>query len=180
MFTVVGEAEDGAAAIDLAWRLQPDIVVLDIGLPDFAGHHVLTGIREASPGARVVVYSGTDPDDTDELAGQVDGYAIKDGRLEYLVELLETVARRYTERESTHLEASLDSARRGREFTRTTLQNWGVENVADDAMLVVSELISNAVTHGRGLYLIDAVAGAWGVEPVSGGKLVWAEISRRP
>ena len=48
-FDVVAEASDGAEAIRMAETLRPDVVVLDLGLPDIAGHEVLSHIRAASP-----------------------------------------------------------------------------------------------------------------------------------
>ena len=60
-FEVVGEASSGAEAVRLADVLHPDIVVLDLGLPDIAGREVLTRIRGQSPGSRVVVFTGMDP-----------------------------------------------------------------------------------------------------------------------
>jgi len=42
---VVGEAADGATAIEAAARQQPDVVVLDLGLPDIAGHEVIPRLR---------------------------------------------------------------------------------------------------------------------------------------
>jgi len=41
------------------------------------------------------------------------------------------------------------AARRARLFTRDVLDRWAVSDVADDAYLVVSELVTNAITHGR-------------------------------
>ena len=45
-FEVVGEASDGGEAVQLAESLRPDLVVLDLGLPDIAGREVLSRIRE--------------------------------------------------------------------------------------------------------------------------------------
>lgn len=57
-FAVIGEADDGAAAVDLARELQPDLVVLDLAMPRLDGLTALPLLREAAPGARVVVLSG--------------------------------------------------------------------------------------------------------------------------
>ena len=54
-FEVVAEVGDGGAAITAAARTQPDISVLDLGLPDIAGHEVLTRLRAVAPAAQVVV-----------------------------------------------------------------------------------------------------------------------------
>jgi DNA-binding NarL/FixJ family response regulator len=149
LFSVVGEAADGAEAIECAARLQPDIVVLDVGLPDLAGRQVLTRIRLECPDAKVVVFSGTEPEETEGIADAVDGYAVKDGRLEYLIELLETVGQQHVARASVYLENHVQSARVARSFVRETLRSWGVTDPLDDALLVVSELVSNAIVHAR-------------------------------
>jgi DNA-binding NarL/FixJ family response regulator len=55
---VVGEAGTAAAAIAETTRLRPRLVVLDIGLPDRSGLDFVVALREASPGAVVVLVSG--------------------------------------------------------------------------------------------------------------------------
>jgi DNA-binding NarL/FixJ family response regulator len=47
-WTVVGEAADGTSALASAARLQPDLVLLDIGLPDRDGFAVAEGLAEAA------------------------------------------------------------------------------------------------------------------------------------
>jgi anti-sigma regulatory factor (Ser/Thr protein kinase) len=105
--------------------------------------------------------------------------------------------------------------RLARSLVAETLQAWDRADLIDDAVLVVSELTTNAVMHadsdvtvglsrhadvvrlevgdasaavpeprgpdstalgGRGLVLVDRVAGEWGHRLVVGGKLVWAEL----
>lgn len=149
VFTVVGEAGDGEEAIECARRLRPDIVVLDIGLPDIAGKHVLTRLRDEVPGIKVVIFSGTEAAESGGIVDDVEGYVLKNGRLDYLVDLLEEVGRGDTVRASVELAYDVESARVGRNFTRSTLLEWGVATSVDDALLVVSELISNAVMHAE-------------------------------
>lgn len=57
-FDVVGEAGDGAVALELAEALQPDLVLLDLAMPRMDGLQVLPLLLERSPGSRVVVLSG--------------------------------------------------------------------------------------------------------------------------
>jgi len=62
-FDVVGEAEDAAGALREATRLQPDLVLLDVGLPDGSGLDVVTPLRHVSPGSFVVLVSGRREDE---------------------------------------------------------------------------------------------------------------------
>lgn len=218
-FEVAGEAANGNDAVALAERERPDVVVLDLGLPDLAGRDVLSRLREVSPDSQVVVFTATDPADSAGIVEDVEGYALKDDDLDYLVQLIQQIGMRSDRETTLQLPASTTSAREARAFTRETLAAWQLDDVCDDAVLIVTELVTNAVTHagsdcrlrlaagahalrievtdsgagtpdplppsatrnhGRGLHMIDAVAAAWGVEPVAaGGKVVWAEI-RRP
>jgi anti-sigma regulatory factor (Ser/Thr protein kinase) len=63
------------------------------------------------------------------------------------VELLETDGKQRTGQRSLELDGSLTSARDARAFTTETLSEWGVEELLDDVLLVVTELVNNAVTH---------------------------------
>jgi DNA-binding NarL/FixJ family response regulator len=148
VFSVVGEASSGAEAIARAAELRPDIVVLDIGLPDIAGQEVLTRIREEVPTTKVVVFTGTEPGDSG-IAARVDGYAMKDTQLDYLVELLEQLGAKRTGQATLRLDGSLTSARQARTFAAAALADWGVSDIADDVLLVVTELVNNAVTHAH-------------------------------
>ncbi|HZC73765.1 MAG TPA: response regulator [Jatrophihabitans sp.] len=150
VFSVVGEAASGSEAIALTRELRPDVVVVEIGLPDFAGQDVLTQIRDHMPQTRVVVFSATAPSESGGIAASVDGYAMKDTELDYLVELLETIGKQRIGQSTLRLGGDLTSAREARAFTTATLEAWGVTEIADDMLLVVTELVNNAVTHTRG------------------------------
>jgi CheY-like chemotaxis protein len=54
---VVGEATDGAQAVELARKLRPDAVILDLRMPGMDGVEALPLIRAASPGTVVVALS---------------------------------------------------------------------------------------------------------------------------
>lgn len=59
-FDVIGEAADGRAAIEVAARLQPDILLLDLRMPVMSGEEALPEIRRAAPQTRIVILSGLD------------------------------------------------------------------------------------------------------------------------
>jgi DNA-binding NarL/FixJ family response regulator len=55
--SIAGEAEDGLEAIEKIAGLQPDLIVLDIGLPKLNGLEVLSRARELSPDSKVLMVS---------------------------------------------------------------------------------------------------------------------------
>lgn len=59
-FDVVGEAGDGLAGLEVARRLRPDLVLLDLAMPVMDGLEALPLLREALPDAQVVILSGFD------------------------------------------------------------------------------------------------------------------------
>jgi CheY-like chemotaxis protein len=148
-FALAGEAADGTQAVVLAEQTAPDIVVLDLGLPDLAGHEVLTRIRTVAPAAKVVVFSGADPNDRAAIADRVEGYVVKDADISYLVQLLLDVASIDAKRAALSGLDSPASVSRAREFVARTLAEWDAGVDAGDALIVASELVTNAIIHGR-------------------------------
>ena len=148
-FEVVGEAASGAEAADLAARHRPDVIVLDLGLPDLAGRDLLTRIRHASPTSRIVVFSGSDTDRT-WFERRSAGYVLKDAELDQLIAVL---ARAGTDQ--VHREAMVDlpdtmlAVREARHVVRDLLRQWSLFELTDDAALVVSELVANAIEHAE-------------------------------
>jgi response regulator of citrate/malate metabolism len=63
-FTVTGVAHSGAQALAEAERLQPDLVLLDVYLPDVSGLDLLGALREAAPEVDVLVISAAREADT--------------------------------------------------------------------------------------------------------------------
>lgn len=63
-FTVTGVAHTGAQALAEAERLQPDLVLLDVYLPDISGLDLLGALREAAPEVDVLVISAAREADT--------------------------------------------------------------------------------------------------------------------
>jgi DNA-binding NarL/FixJ family response regulator len=77
--SVVGEAADGREAVQKAQELQPDVILLDIGLPLLNGIEAASQIRNVAPNAKVVFLTqNNDPDVVREaLSHGVAGYVLK-------------------------------------------------------------------------------------------------------
>ncbi len=54
-FAVVGEAVDGRQAVTMALELQPDVVLMDLQLPEQSGVAAIREVVVASPGTRILV-----------------------------------------------------------------------------------------------------------------------------
>lgn len=148
-FDVVGEAGTGSEAVELATELRPDIVVLDLGLPDLAGHEVLTRLHALAAIPKIVVFSGTESSERHWIREQVEGYVVKGAELSYLVNLLASVAQQRTGEFSIRLARNYASVQTARRFVRHALHMWNADDEIDDAVIVVSELVTNAIAHGH-------------------------------
>jgi DNA-binding NarL/FixJ family response regulator len=94
-FDVVGEADDGAAAITQAESLRPDIVLLDLTMPGMDGLTALPKIRDVAPDSEVVVLTASDSEEN--LLGAIragaSGYLLKTEPPEQIATFLRGVAR---------------------------------------------------------------------------------------
>jgi NarL family two-component system response regulator LiaR len=77
---VVGEAANGHQAVDLARRLQPDIVLLDLVMPEMDGIQATPQIVEASPHSRVIILTSFGEEDkvVPAIRAGAQGYLLKD------------------------------------------------------------------------------------------------------
>lgn len=90
---VVGQAADGAEAVRLATKLSPDVITMDIGMPEMDGLQVTRQIKTS--GLRGSVLMLTNYDDQEHMAASfdvgADGYLLKDMYGEELVQAVRAV-----------------------------------------------------------------------------------------
>jgi two-component system NarL family response regulator len=77
---VAGLASDGREAVELAVRLEPDVALLDVGMPDVGGVEACAAIRARVPGVRVLMLTVSEDalDVRAALRVGADGYLLKD------------------------------------------------------------------------------------------------------
>lgn len=102
---VVSEASDGSEAVALTEELQPDLIILDIGLPSMNGIEAAQRIRRTAPNAKILFVSALDFEDIAEKALQTGacGYVVKSGG-------------------ESELKAALDAALNGKQFVSSRLE----------------------------------------------------------
>jgi two-component system response regulator NreC len=92
---VVGEAQEGAEAVAKAAALQPDLVLMDIGMPGLASFDAVRQIRKQRPETKVVFLSMYDDEDYLQqcLAAGGSGYLLKDSPADQLISAIREVRR---------------------------------------------------------------------------------------
>lgn len=146
-FNVVAEAADGTSAVAAAAEHRPDVVVLDLGLPDLEGQEVVARLRDVTPESQVVIFTGTVTAERAGLTGRVAAFVRKEQDVAYLVDLLANLSRDRHHAASARIGPDLSDVGRARQFVVKHCAAWGCTAGEDDAKLVVTELVTNALLH---------------------------------
>jgi NarL family two-component system response regulator LiaR len=90
---VVGEAENGVEAVDLAESLQPDVILMDLMMPEMDGIEAIGRITARQPEARILVLTSfaTDEKVFPAIKAGALGYLLKDSKPEELVQAIRQV-----------------------------------------------------------------------------------------
>jgi len=91
---VVGEASDGAEAVELVRQLQPAVVLMDVRMPRMDGLEATRRITRVGGSARVLILTTYDADEYlyEAMKAGASGFLLKDVRRESLVHAIRTVA----------------------------------------------------------------------------------------
>jgi two-component system chemotaxis response regulator CheY len=93
-FEIVGEAENGAISIEKYAECRPDIVTMDITMPEMTGIEALKRIRQIDPDARVVMVSamGQEALVREAIINGAKSFIVKPYKEEHIVQTLNSVA----------------------------------------------------------------------------------------
>jgi len=94
-FTVVGEAGNGRKGLQMAKKLKPDLVIVDISLPDQSGIQLTREMRSLLPATRILIVSMHSKIDyiAEAFQAGATGYVVKESASERLVQGLDSIAR---------------------------------------------------------------------------------------
>jgi DNA-binding NarL/FixJ family response regulator len=148
---VIGEAADGAEAVALARRGRPDVVVMDVRMPNIDGLEATRRVLSERPAPRVLVLTTFDLDEYvfEALRAGASGFLLKDAAPEELVSAIRLVAR------GDALLAPSVTRRVIEEFARRAAPsppNPGLERLTPrerEVLLLVARGLSNAEIAGE-------------------------------
>jgi DNA-binding NarL/FixJ family response regulator len=91
---IVGQAATGRQAVERACRLTPDVVLMDVRMPDLDGIAATDALSKAAPGARVLILTTFEQDDYifGALRAGASGFLLKRSRPEELIAAVHTIA----------------------------------------------------------------------------------------
>ncbi len=91
---LIGEAENGKKGVELALKLNPDVILMDIGLPEMDGIQATSLIKKSNPNIKVLIFTSRESEDDvfDSLSAGADGYIMKGANEGQIISAIKAVA----------------------------------------------------------------------------------------
>ena len=164
-FEVVGEAATGAEAVLMVERLEPDVVLMDLRMPQMDGVAATADIRDRFPDTHVLVLTtyDTDADILRAVEAGATGYLLKDAVREHLYTAIRSAARGETalapavaSRLVGRMRVPAEEALTAREIEVLALVSKGASNAAIASELFISEAtVKTHLIHIFGKLAVD-------------------------
>lgn len=108
VYTVAGEAYDGESALEMATRLRPDIILLDVVMPKVSGIEALQHIRKVMSDVKVLMVSANQDQDVFEEVSKlgISGYIIKPFNAKKVLYLMQELANQIRQERGSSLQPS--------------------------------------------------------------------------
>jgi NarL family two-component system response regulator YdfI len=141
-FELVGQAQDGATAVQLAREVEPDLILMDLRMPGMGGIEAIEQIHDANPDTAVVILTTYDEDDlmVRGLQAGARGYLLKDVDRETLFHTMRAAIRG-----NTVLSAEAVSTL----LAKSKSNNDAKPNLASTSLTPRELQILGAITRGR-------------------------------
>ena len=146
---VVGEARTGKEAIELAWKLKPDVVLMDLMMPEMDGLEATRRLAAELPDVKVIVLTASDEESNlfEAIKSGAKGYLLKDLEADRFFSLLDGVARGEPALTPALARKLLDEFARPKPSAR---EEWDPDALTDREQEVL-ELMVDGVTSNRKL-----------------------------
>ncbi|MFP7296833.1 response regulator [Neobacillus niacini] len=141
--TIVGEAEDGEIALEMAMERQPDILFVDINMPFLNGLELMRALREHLPEAIFIVISGYDEFSYAQQALKMDAfdYLLKPVNKEDLIKTVKNAVK-LLEKNNRRRQLDLQLEDNKALLKEKFLQEWAAGMIAQDEVKEQSQLLS--------------------------------------
>jgi DNA-binding NarL/FixJ family response regulator len=155
-FSVVGEARDGAEAVQLASRLKPDLVVMDVRMPRLSGIEACRDIRDQLPDTNVLILTsyGDERAVMSSIMAGAGGFMLKDVRVGALLDAMRVVGRGGTTLDPMSTATVISKIREGNILS----EEDRLAQQLNERELAVLELIADGLTNrqiGERLFLSE-------------------------
>jgi DNA-binding NarL/FixJ family response regulator len=167
--TVVGEAEDGAEALRLTREEHPDVLLLDVEMPERSGVEVARELQTESNPTRLLALSSYDDQEYVQglLKNGASGYLTKENAPELIIEAVRAVARgevRWFVQPSPSSSTAPDLTSREKEILQVMARGLSNDEIAEELHLAESTIRKHATNIYRKLGVDsarEAIAWAW-------------------
>ncbi len=142
---LIGEADNGKQGVELALSLKPDVVLMDIGLPEMDGIKATELIKKSNPEMKILIFTSRESDDDvfDALSAGADGYIMKGADENQLISAIKAVAEGTAWLDPAIARLVLSNVRKSNNsnnFVQTPAQNTSVSNQKNSYGLTDREL----------------------------------------
>ena len=145
---IVGEAANGREAVEIACKTQPDVVLLDLVMPELDGVQAIPRIHEGSPGSRILVLTSFTEDDKilPAIQAGAHGYLLKDIAPQALAQAIQGAFAGDVQLHPTAAKKLMEAAAKGNAKSENQRRGAGPLELTERELEVV-ELIASGLSN---------------------------------